>query len=229
MKKRSDYPTFITPRISVAWAQLHEPDFEYKDEGEFHVRGRPDTSDPRYGEMIALAEKVQEEFFQEKLADLKREKKGALASKLHKIDVIKPEIDRESGDETGNMTLRSGMKHRIEIKNGPKAGQTFEKVPDFFDARGTRLKPGRKIGSGSELKLSVRLVPYLIAKDGEVGVSYQLEGVQILKLVQGGQRSASDYGFGAEDGDAIDEDNGGFGEETDGFTSDDSTGADRDF
>jgi hypothetical protein len=86
-------------------------------------------------------------------------------------------------------------------------------VPDFFNAQGARLKNPPKIGSGSELKLSVRLVPYLAPNDGSVGISYQLEGVQILKLVSGGQRSASDYGFGAEDGDDIQDDNGGFADE----------------
>lgn len=227
LKKRNDYPQLITPKIEVVWAQLNEPDFQYKAEGEFHVRGRPDTSDPLYDAMLETATKVRDEFFAEKKAELAAQKKGALLNKIKVVDVIKEEVDRESGDPTGNMTLRSGMKHRIEIKNGPKAGQTFEKRPDFFDARGVRLKNPPKIGSGSVVKLGVRLIPYFVSKDGEIGVSYQLEGVQILKLVAGGQRDASYYGFGAEEGDAIEEDNGGFTEEAGGFTSDGDT--DRDF
>ena len=227
MAKRNDYPQIITPKLEVAWAQLNEPDFEYKPEGEFHVRGRPDTSDPLYDKLVETATKVRDDFFAEQKAELTAQKKGALANKLHTVDVVKEEIDRESGEPTGNMTIRSGMKHRIEIKNGPKTGQTFEKRPDFFDARGVRLKNPPKIGSGSVLKLGIRIVPYLIAKDGEVGVSYQLNGVQIIKLVSGGQRDASYYGFGAEDGDAIEEDNGGFGDEPGGFEGGEDT--DRDF
>ena len=227
MKKRNEYPQIITPKLEVAWAQLNEPDFEYKDEGEFHVRGRPDTSDPLYDAMIEKATEVRDTFFSEKKAEFEAQKKGALLKKIKMVDVIKEEIDRESGDPTGNMTLRSGMKHRIEIKNGPKAGQSFEKRPDFFDARGVRLKNPPKIGSGSVVKLGVRLIPYFVSKDGEIGVSYQLEGVQIIKLVTGGQRDAGYYGFGAEEGDAIEEDNGGFGEEAGGFTSGESS--DRDF
>ena len=227
MKKRNEYPSVISPRGTVVWAQLNEPDFEYKKEGEFHVRIRPDTSDPAYDKLVSTAEKVRDEFYDETVSKLTAEKKGALLKKLHKVDVVKPEIDRESGEETGEMLIRAGMKHRIEIKNGPKAGQSFEKRPDFFNAKGERLKQPPKIGSGSELKLAVRLVPYMAPNDGSVGVSVQLEGVQILKLVSGGQRSASDYGFGAEEGDDIQDDNGGFGDESAEFAG--AEAGDRDF
>jgi hypothetical protein len=226
MKKRNEYPLVISPKIEVTWAQLNEPDFKYKAEGEFHVRGTPDTSDEAYDKLIETATKVRDEYFAETKAQLLAEKKGALANKLHTVDVIKEAVDRETGASTGDMTFRAGMKHKIEIKNGPKAGQTFEKVPDFFNAAGVRLKNPPKIGSGSVLKLGVRLVPYLVSKDGEVGISYQLEGVQILKLVSGGQRNASDYGFGAEDGDDIQDDNGGFADEGAGFTGGEATARD---
>lgn len=218
MKNRKDYPQLITPNLEVSWAQLNEPDYEYKKEtGEFYVRGRPDTDDPRYAALIEAATQVRDEFFEEQKAKLIAEKKGAIAKKLHVVEVMKEEVDRESGEPTGFMSMRAGMTHHIEIKNGPKAGQSFDKTPDFFDARGVRLRNPPKIGSGSILKLSVRLRPYLFAKDGEVGVSYDLEGVQIIKLVQGGQRDASYYGFGAEEGDAIEEDNGGFASESGGY------------
>src|SRR5438105_2279348 len=122
MKKRNEYPQIITPRSVVAWANLNEPDYEYKKEGEFHVRVRPDTSDPKYDELVEIATKTRDEFYDETVEKLTREKKGALLKKLNKVEVVKPEIDRESGDETGNMLIRAGMKHNIEIKNGPKAG-----------------------------------------------------------------------------------------------------------
>lgn len=222
MKNRKDYPQLITPKIEVSWAQLNEPDYEYKKEGEFHVRGRPDTDDPLYAALVETATRVRDEFFEEKKEELTREKKGALLKKLFKVDVVKEEIDRESGDPTGFMSIRAGMKHHIEIKNGPKAGQSFDKTPDFFNAKSERLRNPPKIGSGSVVKLGVRVIPYLIAKEGEVGVSFQLEGVQILKLVQGGQRDAGYYGFGAEDGDDIHDDNGGFSEEADYEGGDDN-------
>lgn len=230
MKKRNEYPTMITPRGVVAWANLNEPDYEYKkEEGEFHVRIRPNTNEPSYTELVELATKVRDEFLEETTDELRRQKKGALIAKLHTVDVVKEEIDRETAQPTGEMLIRAGMKHHITIKNGPKAGQSFDKVPDFFNAQGARLKNPPRIGSGSELKLSVRIVPYLMPKDGEVGVSYQLEGVQILKLVTGGQRSASDHGFGVEEGDTIEDDNGGFSDEGAGFEGAPEGGGRRDF
>jgi hypothetical protein len=229
MKKRNEYPLLITPKITVGWAQLNEPDYKYKEEGEFHVRGRPDTDDPAYDKLVETATKIRDEFFAEQKAELVAQKKGALANKLHVVDVVKEEVDRESGDPTGFMSFRAGQKYHIVIKNGPKAGKEFFLKPDFFNAQGVRLKNPPKIGSGSVLKLGVRLIPYLVSKDGEVGISYQLEGVQILTLVSGGQREASDYGFGAEEGDHIEDDNGGFADEGAGFSGTDESGTDRDF
>jgi hypothetical protein len=230
LKKRNEYPQVITPKMEVAWAQLNEPDYEYKkDTGEFHVRGRPDTDDPAYAKLIETAERVRDEFFEETKAQLTEQKKGALLKKLHKVDVIKEEIDRETGDPTGSMTLRAGMRYHVTVKNGPNAGKEYFFKPDFFNARGIQLKNPPKIGSGSIVKLGLRLIPYMNPKEGEVGVSYNLEGVQIIKLVQGGQRDASYYGFGAEDGDDIEDQAGGFGDEgTGGFEGEDGD-ADADF
>lgn len=213
MKKRSEYPTVITPRSVVAWAQLNTPDYEYKAEGEFHARVRPDTSDPLYAKLVETAEALRDAHFDAVSERLTAEKKGALLRKLNKVDVVKEEIDRETGEPTGEMLIRAGMKHNITIKHGPKAGETFTKKPDFFNAQGVCLTTPPKIGSGSEVKLAVRLVPYMAPNDGSVGVSYQLEGVQILKLVSGGQRTASAYGFGVEEGDDIQNDDGGFSNE----------------
>jgi hypothetical protein len=214
MKKRSEYPTIITPRGVVAWAQLNEPDFEYKKEGEFHVRGRPDTSDPPMTSWSSWRPRSATSSSRRQKAELTAQKKGALAQQAQQGGGGQAEeVDRESGDETGEMLIRAGMKHHIEIKNGPKAGQSFDKVPDFFNAQGARLKTRRRSAAVRSSSSASASFPTWFPKDGEVGVSYQLEGVQILKLVSGGQRSASDYGFGAEDGDDIQDDNGGFADE----------------
>ena len=225
LRNRKDYPSVITPKGTVAWASIDEADYEYKDEGEFHIRVRFDPDDLK--EVEALAQEILDEAYAAKKSELTKEKKGALLKKLHVVPVIKMETDRETGDETGFAVIRSGMKHRIEIKNGPKAGQSFEKYPDVFDARGKKLRTRPKIGSGSEVKVSVKIMEYFIAKDGEMGIKYELEAVQIIKLVQGGSRDAASYGFGQEEGDALeDADTGGFSDEGGGFTSDEGDDAD---
>lgn len=224
LRKRNEYPSFITPKATVAWAQIDEPDYEYKDGGEFHVRVRFDPSDSSWDGIREAAEALLEEAFQAKRAELLKEKKGALLKKLHKTDsVFTEELDRETGEPTGKFLIRAGKKFRVEVKNGPNAGKVYEFTPDVFDARGKKLNKRPKVGSGSEVKLSIRVKEYFLASDGSMGISYELEALQIIKLVQGGSRDAASYGFAQEEGDSI-EDTGGFEDEGTGYTSDDEDG-----
>lgn len=230
LRNRNDYPSLITPAGTVAWASIDEPDFEYKDSGEFHVRVRFD-GDTDLSAIQDAAQEILDEAYAQKAEELAKEKKGALLKKLHKVeDIIKPELDRESGEPTGFYTIRAGMRHRIEVTKGKYAGKTFEKYPDVFDARGVKLKKRPRIGSGSTVKVSVRIMEYFISKDGEMGIRFELEAVQIIKLVQGGSRDAASYGFAQEAGDAIEE-SGGFGDESgkDSFSADDADEGDGDF
>ncbi|UUY00966.1 hypothetical protein [Sphingomonas sp. J315] len=69
------------------------------------------------------------------------------------------------------------------------------------------------------LKLGVVPMDYWMAKDKTIGVRFELEGAQILKLIQGGERTADFYGFTAEDGDDIEDGDeptsaGGFSDES---------------
>lgn len=227
LRNRKDYPSVITPKGTVAWASIDEADFEYKDGGEFHIRVRFDPDDLK--EIEAIGQEILDEAFDAMTNELKREKKGALLKKLHKRDVITMETDRETGEETGMAIIRAGKTFRVTPKNGKNAGKTFEFTPDVFDARGKKLNKRPKVGSGSEVKISVKLMEYFVAKDGEMGIKFELQAVQIIKLVQGGSRDAASYGFAQEDGDALeDEDTGGFSDEGTGFTSDEEDG-DTDF
>lgn len=226
LRKRNEYPRPITPKGVVAWASLHEPDYEYKKEGEFYVRLRLKPGDPGVDELIAVGQEILDEAFDAKKKELKKDNKGALLKQLNKQEeILSEELDRESGEPTGYLILRAGMKHKIEIKNGPKAGKTFTKVPDFFDATGKRLKKAPMVGSGSEVKLAVRVMDYWFAKDKQIGIRFELEGVQIIELAQGGERDASSYGFEEEDGAFVTED-GDFGEEDGGYVADDEDAED---
>jgi hypothetical protein len=220
LRNRNEYPQFITDIGTVAWASIDEADYEYKEEGEFHIRVRFDA-DADLSAMRGEAEAILDEAYKAMEADLKREKKGALLKKLHrKDDVIPMEVDSKTGDETGYLIIRAGMKHKVTPKSGKYAGKELIFTPDVFDARGKKLNRRPKIGSGSKVKIAVRPMEYFIAKDGEMGISWKLEAVQIIKLIQGGSRDAASYGFGQEDGDAIDD--APFGDEGEGYTADDN-------
>lgn len=222
LRKRNEYPLLYTPKGDVAWSSIAEADYEYKpDEGEFHIRVRFDPEDPGLDPLREAAEEILQEAYADMKARLKKEKKGALLNKLHlKEDVIPEEIDRESGQPTGKVVIRAGMKHKVTPKTGKNAGKTFTFKPDVFDAKTNRLKSPPQIGRGSEVKVALRPMEYFMPKDGEMGISWKLEAVQIIRLVQGGSRDAASYGFGEEEGDTL-RDTGGFDDEGDGYEAED--------
>ncbi len=221
IRERKDYPRVITPAAPSIWPALNEPDYKFKrDTGEYHARLRIAAADlPAWQPVIDAAQEILDEAFEAKKDELQRDKKGALLKELKKTDTfLKPEIDPETGDETGYYVFRASLTARVDIKNGPKAGQSFDKKPDIFNAKGIQLKNPPKIGGGSVLKLSVAVMDYWFPKDKEIGVRFELEGAQLLKLVQGGERTAASYGFGVEDGDDIADQEapqGGFADESD--------------
>lgn len=243
LRARNEYPKVRTPKGTGIWPAINEPDYKYNKHGEFHFRLALDDPDsPELLEIVKKAEEIRDEAYEAEVAELRKKNKPGLIKKVVKADILKVEEDPQTGDPTGRVILRAGLQHKVEIKNGPKAGTVFFKTPDVFDARGKRLrffsdngsplKGTPKVGGGTEAKLNVTIMDY--RKPGEdnrvvIGAKFELNAIQIIKLVSGGQRNADDYGFGEEDGDSIDfEDTGGFEDEGAGFEGGDGDG-DADF
>lgn len=221
LRDRKDYPRVYTPRGEAIYPAVDAPDYRFKKEtGEYHARLRFSPDTPGLDDLVAQAEAIRDEAYEAKVAELTKAKKLGLLRELTKAPVIKPEVDQTTGEETGFLILRAALTARVDIKNGPKAGTSFEKKPDVFDATGRQLKNPPRVGSGSTLKLNVTIQDYETDGGKTIGCRFELNAVQIVKLVQGGQRTASDYGFGVEeDGDAIEdgtEPQGGFQDETAG-------------
>ncbi len=230
LRDRKDYPRVFTPRGEAIYPAVDQPDYKFKENGEYHVRLRLNPDDPELQALVAQAEQIRDEAFDAKKSALEKQKKMALVRELTKAPVVKPEINQETAEETGFVILRAALTAKVDIKNGPRAGESFEKRPDVFDAAGSRLRNIPKVGSGSTVKLNVTIQDYETDGGKTIGARFELNAVQIIKLVQGGQRSASDYGFGVEeDGDVI-EDTGGFTDETspDSFAGAEA-GGNRDF
>lgn len=226
LRDRKDYPTLMTPVAAPAiFPALNEPDYKFKkDTGEWHVRLRLNEEQlAAFQPIIEQAQAILDEAFEAKKEELTKQKKGAILKELNKAEIIRAEVDPETGEETGNYIFRAALGYKVEIKNGPKAGEVFYKKPDLFDARGKALKNPPRIGSGSLLKLAVVPMDYFMPKDKTIGVRFELAAAQIIKRVEGGQRSAGDYGFGEEDGDEIDDlpvNDRGFADETGGGEDD---------
>src|SRR5690606_7983819 len=74
-----------------------------------------------------------------------------------------------------------------------KTGEAWKRKIPLFNAAGVPLTDVL-IGGGTEGKISYSIRPYYTATLG-AGVSLQLEGVQVLKLVEYGSKNADSLGF----------------------------------
>jgi hypothetical protein len=206
-----------SPRgIAIGYVNLNAADTKFKPEGVFNVKvAFEDMEAADVQGFIAKIEKVRDEFFDAKVEELKADGKGAAAKQLKKADVISPELDRETGDETGRFFVNAKMNASGVRKDGTKWSQK----PVFFNAKGDQLKNPPRISGGTVLKVVVSLDPYVMESTKTVGVTLRLKAVQLISLVSGGQRDFGGYGFEAEDGDDIDD------AEFDNETADDSDGS----
>lgn len=195
---------FITPAGVFIFPKLTQPD-EYKGKVTYNVKLRlkPDAIP---AELTAKLEDLRDKLLAEKKAEFKAAKNGAALKTLKAVDVWKPEIDKETGDETGCVMLSAKtMAEGVSKRDGKK---WFKKLK-LFAASGKELDPSKiQIWGGTTGKLSIAAYAYHLPKENEVGVGYRLEAAQILKLVSGSDKDAAGYGFGAEEGYAGEDDAG---------------------
>lgn len=153
-------------------------------------------------------------------AELMDEVKPAKKKSLKIATPYAMECD-DDGDETGRVVVK--FKQNATIKK--KDGSTIKIGPiPAFDAKGTPIKEA--VYGGSEGKVSFSCRPYYNAKDNEIGLTRDLNAVQVLELKSGGGRDASAYGFEEEEGFESSAANDTFGEDqTDG---DEDAGEDED-
>jgi hypothetical protein len=246
-KRERDVFKFILPRGVFVYPKLHKPDTRWKPEGQYEVKS---VIDPKgtflinNGKDKATLEEIYEALeglLERKLKaekarlsaiakgnDAKKAKKAkATLEALKKRDVQFKAHEDDDGNETDKLEVKATMRASGERDDGTK----WERKPNVFDAAGNPLKKVPVVFGGSEGKVAVEAEGYYAPpKQDEpavVGVTLRLDGVQILKLVKGGERSASSYGFGREEGY---EDEGGSDaddtsdEDDDDDKSDDSAG-----
>ena len=182
---------------------LNKPDTKFDAAGVYKVDLELDaeTAAP----LVELCERLQDAAAKE-YAAAKKGKKAKL------VDLpIQPQLDPETGEETGNYILRAKMK----ASGVTKKGKAWNRVVPIFDAKG---KPASiDIYGGSEIILAVKPHGWSNPK-GECSVTFYLEGVQVIKPSKGsGGASASGLGFGSVEG-------GYVAEEDDTSVSDDEAG-----
>lgn len=224
MAQRPNYPKVVTPKGTAIWPRLNTPDTKYNKAGVYEVKLAFEEGDAG---LAPLQEKVQglldakyDEIVEEQTQKLTEAGKKGLIKKfvdsLEKVSPFKAEEDPETGDETGRVIVKAKM---TASGISAKTGKPWTRKPNIFDAKGHQLKNPPQIGGGTEMKLSVELLPYYAANDKTIGVSFRLEAAQIIKLVQFGARDAAGYGFGEEDGDDLSEAEQEFGAVVDSAAS----------
>lgn len=217
-----------TPRGVFSWPKLIEPDYGSKE--------HPDPDGSYKVQLILnkeqaekLIKQLEPEF--EKAVEIGREAFAKLPVATRKklgdlkvADFYTEVYDKETEEPTGDYVF----KFKTKASGTTKDGKAWERKVPLFDAKGVPAKNIKAIWGGSEGKVSFSATPYFVAGQGTAGLSLRLEAVQILKLSSGGARSASEFGFGAEEDGDFDatEASHGFTDETEG--GDDSGTTDND-
>lgn len=177
--------THTSPKGVAIYPRLNSPDYKFKDEGEFKVK----LSMP-LEQAQAFIDKI-EEARAEAVADMKAER-AAKGNKKKMKEADPPYEEMEDGTVQFNFK----MKHKVK---GKKDGKVYKLFPALFDAKGKPLAKGINIGGGSVLKVAFNFVPFDTPAAG-AGVTMRMSAVQVIDLVEFGQKSASGFGFGEEDG-----------------------------
>lgn len=80
-----------------------------------------------------------------------------------------------------------------------RTGEVVERKIPVFDAHGKPIKEILSIGNGTVAKVAYTIIPYWMSKAVN-GIKLRLEAVQIIDLVEYGERKADSYGFASEEG-----------------------------
>lgn len=209
---------FTSPKGIFRYPSLDKPDFGNdafpKPSGEFKVQlvVSPDVAEellkkiqPLFDQAVAEGE---EKF--KALPIASRKKLGELTVN----DLVSVIYDKETEEPTGDVffkfsTAASGVNAKKE---------KWTRKIALFDAKGKPIAKAPAIWGGTVGKVSFEAAPYFVPGTGTAGLKLYLTAAQIIELVAGGSRGASEYGFGEEEGyeGSAATPEGEFGDESDG-------------
>ena len=104
-------------------------------------------------------------------------------------------------DDEGNPTGQLEFKFKLKAKGTRADGTEYETSIKLFDSKGTPITGPDHVGSGSKIKIAAMLRGWYVPAIG-VGVTLGIKAVQVIDMVAytPGRTSASDFGFGEEEG-----------------------------
>lgn len=194
--KKAKAPSFTTEAGELIYPKLRTPDTKFKAEGEYSAKLR--LSEEKAKALIAKLKPHHEaaiEAGKKEYAELKKAVRDKNPFKV--ADFFTPEYDDDE-EPTGYLIFNFKMTASGTVKKGPKAGQKWQRKPALFDAKGKPLPKTIDPWGGTTARISFEVSPYYTTAAG-AGISLRLNAVKVLDLVQGGERSASSYGFGEEE------------------------------
>lgn len=203
--EKKKLPMITSPRGTFKFPKLDKPDYGTKEypapDGKYETRmvlraDAPETKafiaklQPFFVDAVANGEKE----FSELKIETRKKLKAVTVN-----DMFTTMYDRETEQPTGDIEFKFSMKASGIANKGKDNERKWAAKPAVFDSRGQLLKDVPEIWSGSIGKVTFEVSPYFIPATGACGVSLKLKAVQLIELRQGTDRSASEYGFGAEE------------------------------
>ena len=145
-------------------------------------------------------------------AMLADEVEAARAHTEEKFDALKPQAKKKFGtptfnepgpeeyDKEGVPTGRRLYRFKTSAFYEKRDGSTVQRRVPLFDSMQQPVKLTEEPGYGSTIRVAFTTAPYFVDGQGMGGLSLYLDAIQIIRLLKAGERAASDYGFGAEEG-----------------------------
>lgn len=217
MAKQEALKTFTTPVVGTVepYAWLNKADTKFNERGEHKVNLTFPLSDERVRKMLNVLQKIHDDAYAAALADHEKNPPQVQRGK-------KP-IEPREGDmpwiENGDGTVTLKFKCFASYL---KDGKSEPIVLRFYDTDGKLIRDVPNIGSGSEIKVKFKVLPFKWNAATGASVKLQLESVLLVKLKEWtGDGTGGDGGWGSDE--AIG--SGGYKASTDGdFGADDFGG-----
>jgi hypothetical protein len=191
------FKEITTPKGTAVFPKLIQPDTKFDKDGTYSVKMKFPKADEE--KLVALltaeADKAYAELLQEK------KKKS-----LKRADMPwKPEVEKVK-DEEGTVVeeVETGFllfTFKLNAQYKTKEGEVKYNKPLIYDSKGVRIKDTGSIdiGGGSVLRVACKVKPFFTDTIG-AGITLKLSHVQIIELVERGERSAKSLGFDSEEG-----------------------------
>lgn len=212
----------VSPKGTLIYPTLIKPDTKYDADGTYKTKLKVPAAEAQA--FIELIEKAQQEELERQITAAEAEKKGSGKR------VKEASLPFEEVEENGRDYVVFSFKSKATFKD-KKTQETVARKVALFDAKGKGLTGDLKIGTGTEARVSCFISPWFTKLLG-AGVTLQIRGVKILKLVEfsGGGGNAGSFGFDDDDEGEFEVDNAGFDAEDrdeDDEQDSDSYGDDR--